>query len=431
MRVYPRGRLEEEDAHDSSATETATEDHDEEEPTTLVRQERTRSLRKLGDRLALREGRPWLAATEHAYEGEYKSFCNLCSVELRLDRFTVERHAKTASHVRATNLSVSSQTMTAFFPSSSNGSQALSIILQSALLSGINPSQLDKFLTPQAISAIKSLEKPPTKTLISNTLTLVRQSQRSALVPELELDELPFSIQFDETKDHKGVSIINTLVSNMEGCWILDSSVLEDQKSKTIEDHVSSLLQDLKLPVEQLVSMPTDNCAAALAGARALCAKSTMGIGVRCFSHGLNLVLMHFSKELQLSMKLIRKLSSYLHGSGQVSGRRARAAEMDIKVASLRFAATRWNSRVTVGLSIRSQWDVLVAYLKHEKDIETSTSQPARKLLKLMKSVTVKIQLVLLTSLKPFVKIIDASQGRWRSNVAPHHVASMRKFYET
>ena len=42
-----------------------------------------------------------------------------------------------------------------------------------------------------------------------------------------------------------------------------------------------------------------------------------------------------------------------------------------------------------------------------------------------------KIQLVLLTSLKPFVKIIDASQGRWRSNVAPHHVASMRKFYET
>ena len=69
-------------------------------------------------------------------------------------------------------------------------------------------------------------------------------------------------------------------------------------------------------------------------------------------------------------------------------------------------------------LSIRSQWDVLVAYLKHEKDIEASTSQPARKL-------------VLLTSLKPFVKIIDASQGCWRSNVAPRHVASMMKFYET
>ena len=120
----------------------------------LAHRERTRSLRNLGNRLALREGRPWLDTTEHLDEGEYKSFCVLCSVELRLDKFTIERHAKTAGHVRATGLSFKSQKMTTFFPSSSPGSQALSVILESALLSGINPSQLEKFLTPQSVSAI-------------------------------------------------------------------------------------------------------------------------------------------------------------------------------------------------------------------------------------------------------------------------------------
>lgn len=431
LRVYVRRSAVVEDTQECSSTESFSEDQAEEEATPLGRRERPRSLRNLGDRLALREGRPWLAASEHEAAGEYKSYCNLCSVELRLDKFTITRHASTPRHVKAVNLSNSSLKMTSFIPTSSPASQSLSIVLESALISGINPTQLDKFLTAETISAIKAIQTPPSKGLINNTLKAVRKSQRDTIVSELELDKLPFSIQIDETKDHNGESVVNTLISNIEGCWLLDSSVLEDQTSLTIKQHIRSLLNDLGLSSDHLVSIPTDNCAAALAGARRVCLRSPMAVGVRCFSHGINLVLKHFSKDLKHCMTMIRGISSYLHGGGHLSGRRARAVKMGIKVASLRYAPTRWASHVSVGLSIMQQWKDLEVYLRGEQELETSAKQPARKLATLMKNASTKIQLVLVTSLKPFLKIIEGSQGRWRSSTPPHHLLTLLQFYKT
>ena len=98
---------------------------------------------------------------------------------------------------------------------------------------------------------------------------------------------------------------------------------------------------------------------------------------------------------------------------------------MNIKLAALRYSATRWSSRITVGLSIRAQWSVLIDYLKREKEVETVSSQPARKLLKMMNTATTKIQLVLLTSLKPFVKIIGAFSRPLAFEHSPFHLLTL------
>ena len=247
---------------------------------------------------------------------------------------------------------------------------------------------------------------------------------------ELELDQLPFSLQLDESKDHNGESIINVLLSNVEGCWLLDTSVLEDQKGATIRNHLRSLLRELHLSTDLLYSIPTDNCAAALAGARGLYSKTLMGMGVRCLSHGLNLVEQHFCKELKHAMKLVKRVSSYLHGAGQTSGRKYRASKAGLQVAALRFAPTRWSSRVSVALSIVKQWDDLGAYLQAEQEVNENASA-ARKLEKLMSLASVKIQMVLLTSLKQLNAIVKGSQGRWRSHTDPFHIQTMRLYLQT
>ena len=104
---------------------------------------------------------------------------------------------------------------------------------------------------------------------------------------------------------------------------------------------------------------------------------------------------------------------------------------MGVKVASLRYAPTRWSSRVSVGLSILRQWTDLKAFLVEEKELETTTSKAAESLATLMDSAACKIQLILLCSLKPFIKIIEASQGRWRSSTPPHHITTLLRYYKT
>ena len=373
--------------------------------------------------------------------------CAVCNDAVLLAKRTIKRHRKRHSDYKARSSSAS--TITSMFNSASQSAamieaksaKALAPIAEAAMAHHISPHQLHLFLNePDVLESLARLSRPPKRTTVYSALDIACDTYASELASWLPIVSplSYFSLSFDGTPpDHHDHA--ESLVLHFFGIEVLyelhidESMTKGEQFAEWIVGVLIQLHSAKQVDVELLVSVCTDNDAAAALGRRLICDrlrergfKMLFYNSTSCLGHGVDLLWEHFSHGMKLGNAGLHEVHNYYYGSGNLNSRRKEARRFGLPIGKYDVSQTRWGTRIRQAEAIVSSKSIHLEYLAvcKGKDLATTANLVAH-----LNNPIAMREIRCFASLMQMQGIIDRMQGA--AGCSPDDVSALRDHFNS
>ena len=188
-----------------------------------------------------------------------------------------------------------------------------------------------------------------------------------------------FSVLLDESTDVSTTQVLAVVVryfdeDKQDVCdALLDTIEVEDGSAQGLYQSLKAMLQEKKIPLENIIGFGSDNCSVMMgrtSGFQALLKQDVPSLFVMgCICHSFALCASQAVKMLPNFMEeFLRELTSYFsHSSKRLNDFRLIQDAVQVsQYRILKLAATRWLSRESVIARILEQWPALLLYFGSE-----------------------------------------------------------------